>query len=250
MISHVALRSPFTIIKGVPSVILFAFHLLRRASFHDTSVLRIIIVHRHGGRVSIAMLLLLVIVVVIIMRHWRRHIVTIMIRIRRLRWISIVIIVWLMMMLPFLVWIHIRVLIWWCWTRILVILEWLILMIIVWTIELHPCVIGSCIGCWGGCSEPTWPKIAVVKLLIILTLTSMHSRSCCSRRTMISGITSVLAIFFLYKIQCCVLVLQIWQLYLSQRSLLFVFKSFSFILLEWCWGLFSTPHLLCSLWMV
>ncbi len=248
MISHVALRSPFTIIKGVPSVILFSLHLLRRASFHDTSVLRIIIVHRHGGRVSIAMLL--VIVVVIIMRHWRRHIVTIMIRIRWLRWISIVIIVWLMMMLPFLVWIHIRVLIWYCWTRILVILEWLILMIIVRTIELHPCVIGSCIGCWGGCSEPTWPKIAIVKLLIILTLTGMHSRSCCGRRTMISGITSVLAIFFLYKIQCCVLVLQIWQLYLSQRSLLFVFKSFSFILLEWCRGLFSTPHLLCSLWMV
>ncbi len=208
MVSHVALRSSFAIFKWVSSVILFSFHLLRRASFHYTSVLRIIIVNRHRWRVSISMLLLLVVVIVIILRQWRRHIVTMMVGIRWWRRISIIIVILLRMMLPPLIWIHIRVLIWRCRSRKLVILERLILMIIVWAIKLHPCVIGCCISCWSGRSEATWSKITVVKLWrILLTLSSVHSCGCCGRRTMISGVASVFHIFFVYKIQSCVLIL-------------------------------------------
>ena len=249
MVSHIALRSPFAIIKLFPSVIFLSFHLLRRAPFHDTSIL-IIIVHGHRWGMSISLLLLLVVVIVIILRQWRGHVITMMVRIRWWRGISIIIVVWLRMMLPPLILIHVRVLIWRCWRRKLLILEWLILIIIVRTIKLHPCIIGWCVGCWSGCSEPTRAKISVIELRILLTLTSMHSCRCCSRRTKISGVTFLLSILFLCKIQCVVLILQIRQLDLSQRRPLFVFKSLSFTLLERRWRLLIAPHLLCSLWMV
>jgi hypothetical protein len=154
------------------------------------------------------------------------------------------------MMLLTMTLIHIRVLIRGCRGGKLVILEWLILMIIVRTIKLHPCVIGCCICCWSRCSKPTRSKITVIKLRIFLTLAGMHSSRCCGWRTMISWVTSVFSIFFLYKIQCSVMILQIRQLNLSQLRPLFVFKSFSFDLLVRCWRLFCAPHLLCSLWMV
>jgi hypothetical protein len=71
----------------------------------------------------VSVLLLLVVVIVIILRHWRRHVITMMVRVRRGWWISIIKVVGLRMMLFTMTLIHIRVLIRGCWGGKLVILE-------------------------------------------------------------------------------------------------------------------------------
>jgi len=111
-------------------VIILTFHFLRRTSFHDSSVLRIVIVHLRMRRRSIVSILLLVIIVIVIIRGQRRRNIVramVMVRVRwRMRIAPVIVMIgrWMVMLSSLrLMLIHVTWLKWLCGWRLLIALE-------------------------------------------------------------------------------------------------------------------------------
>ncbi len=191
MMPNIALRPLFAVFKWIslPVVKIFPFHLLRRTPLHNSSILGIIVIQRWLGWVPIISMLFSVIIIVVVIRWHHRRWVSCVVVPRMMvkwirwwrRWITVVVIRWRLrvLMLSSLIMIHVRVLVSMIWWRKLVTLKWLILMVVIRAIKLHTGVISCRISSWCRGPESARPIIAIIKLRIFLTLTSVYcSRSC------------------------------------------------------------------------